>query len=370
MHYFFKLSCSLFIILILVITSTDLCAQQRRNKRLQRQNRKQQNYRTSTFTGKRIAFANSRQYITLGVSVSALNYFGDVTPKSGIFSTDISFTRPGIGVSSGLRLGPQFSLQAMLMWGRLRGDDFEAADPNDEQAIYRYARNAQFRNSITDFSLVGVFDLIPNRGTVFTRAVFTPYLFAGISVFHHNPKAIVPNEAFLGPDNTPTIPANAGEWVELMPLQTEGQSYGNFQVSIPLGMGVRQRINQFFDVEFEFAYRLTFFDYLDDVSGDYVDKGTLNSELAKIMSDRSREPVAVESGEDRMQVLVDSDRINTKVVSYTGADGQVYGHFPGYGQAGAVRGNPNDNDIFITTTIRLVYMLGRSPFERRLRRLR
>ena len=370
MYYFFKLCCSLLLITFLALITTDSYAQQRRNERIKRQMRKQQNYRTSTFTGKRIAFANSRQYFTLGASVSALNYFGDITPKSGIFSTDISFTRPAIGLSSGLRLGPQFSLQAMLMWGRLRADDFEVADPNDSEGIYRYTRNLHFRNSITDFSLVGVIDLIPNQGTVFTRAIFTPYLFAGVSVFHHNPKAIVPNEAFLGPDETPIVPENAGEWVELMPLQTEGQSYGNFQFSIPLGAGVRQRINQFFDVEFEFTYRLMFFDYLDDVSGNYVDKGTLSSELAKVMSDRSREPIAVVSGSERMEAVINSDRVNTNIASYTGADGQVYGHFPGYGQPGSVRGHSDDNDIFIATTIRLVYMLGRSPFEKRSGRLR
>jgi hypothetical protein len=370
MYHFFKLFYSLLILCFLVLCATDGWAQERRNERQRQKTRKQQNYRTSTFTGKRIAFANIRQYVTLGVSVSALNYFGDITPKDGILSTDISFTRPGLGLSSGLRLGPQFSLQAMLMWGRLRADDFESANPDDGEAIYRYTRNLQFRNSITDFSFVGVFDLLPNRGTVFTRAIFTPYLFAGFSVFHHNPKALVPNEAFLGPDETPIVPENAGKWVALMPLQTEGQSYGNFQFSIPLGLGVRQRINQFFDIEFEFTYRLMFFDYLDDVSGNYVDKGTLSSELAKVMSDRSREPVAVVSGEERLEAVINSDKISPMIASYTGADGQVYGHIPGYGQPGEIRGHSNDNDIFIATTIRLVYMLGKSPFEKKLKRLR
>ena len=369
MYYFFKISCSFFLVVFLILASTDALAQARKQRQRQRM-RKQQNYRTSTFTGKRIGFANSRQYITLGASVSALNYFGDITPKTTMMSTDISFTRPGFGLSSGLRLGRQFSVQAMLMWGRLRGDDYESANPNDDEGIYRYTRNLHFRNSITDLSVVGVFDLLPNQGTVFTRAIFTPYLFAGVSVFHHNPKAMVPEQAFLGADATPTIPENAGNWVALRPLETEGESYGSFQFSIPLGLGVRQRINQFFDIELEFAYRLMFFDYLDDVSGKYVDKGTLNSELAKVMSDRSREPVAAISGDQRLEPVINSDKVSTNIATYTGADGQVYGHFPGYGQPGEIRGHANDNDIFIATTIRLVYMLGRSPFEGRSRRRR
>ncbi len=368
MHHFFRLPNAVILLFFLLFFCNEVAAQTKTKRAFKKQNsyRKQQNHRTSNFTGKRIKFANSRQYMTIGVSANALNYFGDVTPRAGAFSTDLSFTRAGVGVSSGLRIGPQFSVQTGLMWGRLRGDDFESANPEDNEAIYRYVRNLQFRNDVIDFSLSGVFDLIPNQGTVFTRAIFTPYIFAGVSVFHHNPMAKVPQESFLyGTGTAPVMPENAGKWVALKPLQTEGPdaAYSNFQFSLPVGIGVRQQISQSFDIEFEFSYRFMFFDYIDDVSGNYADKGVLTSDLAKIMSDRSREPTAVISGKDRLQPILDSEQTKN-VVTYQGADGVTYGIFPGYGQPNQIRGNPSDNDIYLTTTIRLVYMLGRSPFEK------
>ena len=43
------------------------------------------------------------------------------------------------------------------------------------------------------------------------------------------------------------------------------------------------------DLNFEINYRVLLTDYIDDVSSRYVDLGALDSELAKAMSDRSRE---------------------------------------------------------------------------------
>ncbi|MEK6477616.1 DUF6089 family protein [Catalinimonas sp. 4WD22] len=359
MHKIYKLTCILFILFFALAQEAD--AQDRRRKRQYRN----QNSRVSQFRGSKLAFANAKQYITLGASINALNYFGDIAPKSSILSTDISYTRPGIGISSSVRLGSSISLRAAFMYGRLSSNDYEVADPNDDQAIYRYARNLQFRNDIKELSIVGVYDIFANPYSVIMRLNFTPYVFAGVAAFHHNPKGLVPSQAILHPGDTLLMP-QAGEWVSLKDLQTEGKSYSNFSFSIPVGAGVRFRVSQVLDLEAEVGYRFLFTDYLDDISTDYVDKGTLGSDLAKVMSDRSLEPVDAVSGENRFGTLVNSEFINTNnLPTYTGADGQEYIHLRGYGQPGAKRGDPNDSDIFITTTIRAVFMIGPSPFTRR-----
>jgi opacity protein-like surface antigen len=354
----YKLACLLFVLLFALSQEAD--AQDRRRKRQYRS----QNSRISQFRGSKIAFANAKQYITLGASLNALNYFGDIAPKSGILSTDISFTRPGIGISSSVRLGSSLSLRGEFLYGRLSSNDYEVANPNDEEAIYRYARNLQFRNNIKELSIVGVYDIFSNPYSVIMRLNFTPYVFAGVAAFHHNPKGLVPNQAVLHAGDT-ILPVQAGEWVALKNLQTEGKSYSNFSFSIPMGAGVRFRVSQILDLEAEVSYRFLFTDYLDDISTEYVDKGSLGSDLAKIMSDRSLEPVDVVSGENRFDALVNSELINTNnLPTYTGADELEYVHLRGYGQAGAKRGNPSDNDIFITTTIRAVIMIGPSPFTK------
>ncbi|WKN33359.1 DUF6089 family protein [Porifericola rhodea] len=357
MQKIYKLTCLLFIFLFVYAQEAD--AQDRRRKRQYRS----QNSRMAKFRGDKLVFANAKQYLTLGVSLNALNYFGDIAPKSSLLSTDIAFTRPGIGISSSVRLGSSLAVRAAFMYGRLSSNDYEVSDPNDGDAIYRYARNLQFRNNIKELSVVGIYDIFENPYSVIMRLNFTPYVFAGLAAFHHNPKGLVPEESYVYGEAR-SVP-EAGEWVALKDLQTEGKSYSNFSFSVPVGAGVRFRVNQVLDLEAEFNYRFLFTDYLDDVSTDFVDKGTLSSELAKVMSDRSLEQVEVVSGDNRFDALVNSEKVNTSnLPSYTGADGQTYVHLPGYGQAGAKRGDPNDNDIFVTTTIRAVFMIGPSPFKR------
>jgi hypothetical protein len=111
---------------------------------------------------------------------------------------------------------------------------------------------------------------------------------------------------------------------------------------------------------FEIGYRYLFFDYIDDVSGSYVDKGKLNDPLSKVLSDRSLETVAAISGEERdFEAMQQVARLNT----YTGTDGQTYNTFYGYGHENGegalnIRGNPDNNDIYVVTTVRLSYILG------------
>ncbi|MEM9672140.1 MAG: DUF6089 family protein [Cyclobacteriaceae bacterium] len=361
-RYYSRILSFFCIISILVLANpSDSEAQNRKRKRSYRN----QSTRVAQFSGKRLGFANAKQYITLGVSLNALNYFGDIAPQSGAVSTDISFTRPGIGITTDVRFGKSLSARLGFMWGQLSSSDYEVADPNNRDDIYRYARNLQFRNNIKDLSLVAVYDIFPNPYTVSLRQSFTPYVLAGISVFHHSPRGLVPSQALLYPNDTLTaeqIP-QSGEWVALRPLQTEGRSYGSIAFSVPVGAGVRFRINQLIDIEAEVSYRFLFTDYLDDVSTNYVDKGTLDSDLAKIMSDRSLEPTDVLSGEPRDDLFRDGNGINPNLATYIGADGVEYVHLAGYGQEGAKRGSPNDNDVFLTTTVRVVFMLGRSPFS-------
>ena len=327
---------------------------------------KTQNSRTARFTGEKIVFGNAKQYITLGVSANALNYFGDIVPDQRLVSTDISFTRAGLGLSSSVRVGAALAVRAELLFGQLKSSDYQVADPKNDEAIYRYARNLHFRNNIQDFSLVSTYDFFSNPGTVMFRMGFTPYIFAGISVFHHNPKGLVPENAMLTPGDSIHLP-EAGQWVSLRKLHTEGveNSYSAFQISIPFGLGARFRLNQFMDLEAEMSYRYLFTDYIDDVSTNYVDKGTLESDLARVMSDRSMEQTDALTGKERFQALVDSELINTNgITTYTGADGKEYIILPGYGQPDQIRGSSNDNDMFITTTIRLVIIIGKSPFAR------
>jgi hypothetical protein len=350
----------LFVVLILSGFTFDAYSQ------LNRKSIKKNNRRISSFRGRKSHFGKDKIYNALGFSLNALNYYGDLSPRPGKFSTDISFTRPALALSFSHRFGPRYTLTASFMYGALRGADSESADPGDlKNGLYRYQRNLSFRNRIEELSIVASIDLFENMATYISRVKWTPYIFAGIAVLHHNPQAQVPATHVDGV--TPFD--NAGEWVNLKPLGTEGQnstlestdanagikSYKLIQPAIPFGVGVRFRLNEVIDLAGEFGFRYLFTDYIDDVSKNYVDLGVFgNNELAKAMSYRT------------FEIPIYNPAVSTDLVrSYTGRDGQQYWALPGYGSEFHEEGSTNkrgssDKDIYTVFTIRATYILGKT----------
>src|SRR5690606_30686025 len=98
------------------------------------------------------------------------------------FSTDLSFTRPALGVSISQRMGPRYSILAAFMYGTLKGSDFTSADPDDAvNGKFRYYRNLSFRNRIKELSVIANFDLFENQSSYMSRARWTPFVFAGVA---------------------------------------------------------------------------------------------------------------------------------------------------------------------------------------------
>lgn len=321
---------------------------------INRKSIKKNNKKIGSFRGKANTFGRNKAYSAVGFSVNALNYYGDLAPRPNRVSTDISFTKPGFGVSFMHRFGPRYSVQGQFMWGTLRGSDAESADKDDaSNGVFRYKRNLSFRNHIKEFSAVAVLDLFKNDGNYIARVKWTPYVFVGIAGFLHQPKAQAPATGLNGQPL-----AEAGKWVKLRELGTEGQystlqttdlnsgikPYSLIQFAIPFGVGARLKLNEVMDLWADIGFRYTFTDYLDDVSRNYVDLGVFNNnELAKAMSYRTNE-----------LNLATSDK------TYVGRDGVTYRIEPGYGQEDVHnnRGSKNDRDIYMVTSIRLSYIIG------------
>lgn len=293
-------------------------------------------------------------YNAVGVSLNAFNYYGDLSPSPKRISTDLSLTRPAVGVSFVHRFGPRYQLVGSFMYGGIRGSDNDSADPNDaENGVFRYNRNLSFRNRIKELSAVAQVDLFENQATYISRVRWTPYVYAGLAVFHHNPQAQAPEFDAAG---NPT--GKKGQWVDLQPLGTEGQHatlldsdvnhglkpYKRIQFAIPFGIGARLRLTELMDIALEFGFRYTFTDYLDDVSGNYVDLGVFGDDvLARAMSYRSNE-------------------VATTTNTYVGRDGQTYTTLPGYGAEypDNVRGNDSNRDLYMVTSLRLTYIIGKT----------
>ena len=266
-------------------------------------------------------FSKRKKYNSVGFSLNAMNYFGDLVPQTDFTSFRFNSTRLNAGVSLSRRFYPRVSGRMGLSVGQISGDDPLAASPTDPDAQFRYNRNMNFRNTIVEASGVVIFDLIENRNTYLKRPDFVPYVFGGIAGFYHSPQAT--KRDVNGND--------VGNYISLRDLATEGVKYSQLGFALPFGGGVRYRINRNFDASLEIGWRKTFTDYLDDVSGVYTD-------LSKAGPDAQYFGGYTAGGQQSITRRTD-------------------GEFAGFNSVGVARRGKDGNDWYIVTGLSLNYIL-------------
>ncbi|HUR64974.1 MAG TPA: DUF6089 family protein [Chitinophagaceae bacterium] len=189
---------------------------------------------------------------TLSLFTGLINYQGDLNPNSFTFSH--SHFAGGIIIRK--PLNRWFTIRAGATTGKITADDKWNRD-------YLQQRNLNFTTNVHEAYLgleVAVLDISTKR--------FTPYIYAGIAVFHFNP----------------WTRDKLGTKTYLKPLSTEGQGlpqypgqkpYNLTQIAIPFGGGLKFAVTDGFSIGVEFSQRKTFTDYLDDLSSHYVDRDVL-----------------------------------------------------------------------------------------------
>lgn len=181
---------------------------------------------------------------------------GDLTNPGSYFDTKFN-------VVGGLQYRFTNRVQAgvNLMAFQLSGDD-QDIDPE----LNTRSRGLSFVSNNLELSATGTISLFPTANRFTQRRLINPYIVAGVGVLLFDPRAEVPEFAYIGGD---TIRApRAGEMVSLRQYQTERpNTYGRFAMVIPVGVGVRVKVTDFIDVTAQISNRITFNDYLDDVSG-------------------------------------------------------------------------------------------------------
>ncbi len=286
-------------------------------------------------------------YYAIGGNIGVINYFGDLNPLAQYVSTDITKSRPSLGISLMKKMSPRIMLRGSLSWGRIIADDNQAASPTNERHRYRYIRNSHFRNDIFELAAGITYDLLPSSGIYYKRRGKVPYLTVGVAGFYHNPMARTPQQF-------------GGRWTALKGLSTEGQGitptnpddkyskpYSLFQIAIPVGVGMRFKLNDRTDLAVEIGYRITFTDYLDDVGGNYADPNDLKSDLARAMANRTMEQTAIRTGADRSAAF----EINAITLDQRGNPTVA-----GFGNAGDKRGE-SSRDVYIMSGVHLIRIL-------------
>lgn len=151
-----------------------------------------------------------------------------------------------------------------------------------EDALSGRRRGLNFETEINEIALSGELNLF--RWHIFKTDFFVePYLYGGAAAYHFKPTAEYDRKVY-----------------ELQPLGTQGQGlpgyeepYDLWQWSLLGGGGVKLHLNESWILGFEGSGRVTFTDYLDDVSGAtmvYQDILEGNGELAARLSRPSFNP--------------------------------------------------------------------------------
>lgn len=239
----------------------------------------------------------------IGSWIGFSHYFGDLNNLYRL-------NEPGLagGLIARYNINSRVAPQIMFNYSRLRAHDSKSTN------LFDIRRNLSFFSDVFEVSpsiSFNFFSFVHGK----TPFGLSPHLIAGMSFFYFNPKA-----------------EYQGEIYSLRSLGTEGQpqnqEYSSFNAAWLLGLGLKIDLSYSWSINIDLDARMTFTDYLDDVSKTYPNQGSLLAE---------RGPIAV--------ALSDP--------SIPGPNGEKIG------QTGFQRGDSNDKDMFATIGIGLLYYFGR-----------
>ncbi len=290
-------------------------------------------------------------YSSVGFGLGTSSYYGDLASYRRPVASTFNQMRFSLGGNYTRHFTPRLAARASFTWARIAGDDYQMNSKPKYQSNILFARNLQFRNDLKEFSLQGIFKITPDDRTYERRSPFGTYVFGGLALVAHNPKALY--EDFSTGDRN---------WVKLQPLGTEGQGnsgyakpYSLVQLTIPVGFGVRYKINSRFDISAELGYRFTFTDYLDDVAGNYADPSVLQDPVGQALASRYAETTSVRKGKDRLPGLQNFVQTNYNVTTNDPLQEMKARNFAA---PGTPRGNsPSLNDAYMTGMIHLHYII-------------
>lgn len=265
--------------------------------------------------------SSAQRHHEFGLFGGVSYYMGELNP-----SMHFKSPHPAYGLVYRYDINPHWSFKLSGIYGTLEGDD--ASNPDDSRRNYKLS----FESPVTDISAqmeLNFFKYVIGSD----NHRFSPFMFAGVSVFRFNPRAYF-----------------AGNWYELQPLGTEGQGttaypdrkpYSLTSVAVPFGLGFKFSVSDNFAMAFEWGMRMSFTDYIDDISTTFADPyvlATENTGIAMVLGNRSME-----------------------------TDPHSYGEAPGYEGydkesiaalwTDKQRGNPDNNDWYSFAGVTLTFKI-------------
>lgn len=249
-----------------------------------------------------LQFAQAQEGWESGGWVGTAHYFGDL-------NTNFNLKKPGLaaGIVFRYNFNERVCMKLGGSFGQVRADDA------DSDNIFERGRNLNFQSNIWDGTGQFEFNFLPYiHGS--KDQFFSPYLLAGLSVYNFNP-----------------MTEYQGELVELRPLGTEGQfkgeEYSSTQAAFAYGGGVKLSLGYYWSINVEISARKLFTDYLDDVSTTYPDPDDVENLRGPLAADLTDRSIDLPGVEERFE-------------------------------PGRQRGNEFNNDVFVFSSVSLLYYFG------------
>jgi hypothetical protein len=167
---------------------------------------------------KNIAGAGLHEF---GLGLGAFNYTGELSP-----GFNFSFFRPGGMLFYRYNASPVVSLRFALSGGSIHANEAKLLDPVHQ------ARKIKFSSQITEFAATVEYNFFNYRPKKEVYR-YSPYLTTGLAMFN-------------------------------------SKNTGGLQVAIPMGLGLKYRLNKRINIGLELVARKTFTDKLDDIDSYFV----------------------------------------------------------------------------------------------------
>ena len=203
---------------------------------------------------------NFSQTNEFGVFIGGSLFHGDIGYQNAELS--ILNSKKSLGVEYKRNFNYHFGVKISIINGEVYANNKESGN------IFREQQNLNFKSKITEIGVLFEMNFRPyiSREEDYNH---TPFVFTGVTNFYFNP-----------------LSNYDGKWYNLRPLTTEGQGLDAYPArelyklngfAIPIGVGYKLNLYNAFTISFNLGWRITFTDYIDDVSTTYIDPSLLNS---------------------------------------------------------------------------------------------
>jgi len=284
--------------------------------------------------------------LEVGLNFGPMNFLGDVGGNYGKGTTflkdnNFAFFRLMKGGYIAANVSHFLAFRLNINFGELAGHDSVInAKGGMEEA--RRVRDLGFKSKLFEGYIAAEIypTVLLEDDPSDTWHKLRPYGIIGVGMFNFNPQGL-----YIAPNGE-------RRWVDLKPLRTEGQGMAEYpdrkeykltEICIPIGAGVKYFVTEKFHIGAEVLHRVTFTDYIDDVSTNYIDPAHFSNYMTPDQAAIARQMA------DRQNYF----QANTR---------------PGFTRnVGDKRGNPKQSDAYFSFAVKFGWRIGNASSKGLLR---